>query len=393
MHSSAGTGGAAAMPAFPSGVMGAGGAPAAGTGGAGQVSNPVATGGTGSMPQPDAGHAMLDAGASDASKPSDASRDLDATRDAGSDAGPAAIPQAHEIRGVNWADANDNFVDGVLQLSGLDRNTDTYDTVHAKAAQVAAEFRDKLGANTIRIPINEPTVASPFWDAYKAVIDATTELGMNVIIAYWAHHNGKPDDETAFKSMWQKVVAAYPDNNRVLFDIHNEPSGFGASWNDEAAQWLGYFPDVPRGRVIVAGTGVDDNVVPVGSDSRFDGCMLQLHFYGYWHEDWTTQKQWTDDLGKRLGAYASRTIIGEWGAAMSTNLDYGTSTPDGNNAISYITACADFMRDNGMGNVYWPGLRDGDSYSMMKRDMGTGSITLSVVNASGRDRLRWSWGL
>jgi hypothetical protein len=212
-----------------------------------------------------------------------------------------------------------------------------------------------------------------------------------VIVSYWAHHNGKPDDEAAFKTMWQKVVAQYEANNRVLFDIHNEPSGFGSSWNEEAARWLGYFPALPHARVIVAGTGVDDNVVPVGSDARFDGCMLQLHYYGYWYKDWTTQKQWTDGLKKALGAYASRTIVGEWGAAMSSGLDYDTSNPDGDNATSYITATADFMRENGMGNVYWPGLRDGDSYSMMKRDTGASSITLSVVNGSGRDRLRWSW--
>lgn len=36
---------------------------------------------------------------------------------------------------------------------------------------------------------------------------------------------------------------------------------------------------------------------------------------------------------------------------------------------------------------------NGDSYSMMKRVANAGAITLSVVNASGRDRLRWSWGL
>lgn len=378
----------------PFGMTGSGGAPAR-TGGSAQPGGPVASGGTGGIAMFDAGHSRMDAGTTDAAKPHDAAPESDAraSNAAAMDGGPAAIPQAHEIHGVNWADANDNFVDGVLQLSGLDANTDTYETVRTKASQVAAEFRDKLGANTIRIPINEPTVASTFWDAYKGVIDATTDLGMNVIIAYWAHHNGKPDDEAAFKSMWEKVVGQYADNNRVLFDIHNEPQGFGTSWNDEAARWLGDFPTLPHARVIVAGTGVDDNIVPVGSDSRFDGCMLQLHFYGYWQQNWTTQKQWTDDLNKRLGAYASRTIIGEWGAAMSTSLDYDTSSPDGDNAISYMTASADYMREHGMGNVYWPGLRDGDSYSMMKRSTGSGPITLSVVNQSGRDRLRWSWAL
>jgi hypothetical protein len=173
-----GTGGAAA-PMSPFGMMGSGGAPArtdtAGTGGV------VASSGAGGAAPFDAGRARMDASASDASKPLDASTESDAriaSDAAGMDAGPVAIPEAHDIHGVNWADPSDNFVDGVLQLSGLDASTDTYDTVRTKAARVANEFRDKLGANTIRIPINEPTVASPFWDAYKAVIDATTELGM-----------------------------------------------------------------------------------------------------------------------------------------------------------------------------------------------------------------------
>ena len=121
--------------------------------------------------------------------------------------------------------------------------------------------------------------------------------------------------------------------------------------------------------------------------------MLQLHFYGYWHQDWTTQKQWTDDCKTGWARTRRARSSGEWGAGNVTGLDYNTNTPDGDNAISYITATADFMHDNMMGSVYWPGLRDGDSYSMMKRDTSASPITLSVVNASGRDRLRWAWNL
>jgi hypothetical protein len=113
----------------------------------------------------------------------------------------AAIPQPSELHGVNWADKRDNFVHGNLQLSGLDASKDTYDTVKDKTARIVAQFRDQLGANTIRIPINEPTLSSPWWDAYKGVIDTTTEMGMNVIVAYWAYTAGKPDDEAAFKAM------------------------------------------------------------------------------------------------------------------------------------------------------------------------------------------------
>jgi hypothetical protein len=369
---------------------------------AGQVSVAQAAGATAVIV--DAGVAALDAAATGAGTHLDASRSVDggtsaSDANAAGDAEPmgtgaaAPIPQAGEIHGVNWADTRDNFVNGVLQLSGLDTKTDTYDSVASKTMQIAMQFRDKLGVNTIRIPINEPTVANAWWDKYKAVIDTTTGLGMNVIVAYWAYHNSKPDDEAAFKMMWQKVVPAYDQNNRVLFDIHNEPQGLGASWNDWAARWLGYFPALPRGRIIVAGTGVDDNVVPIGSDSRFAGCMLELHYYGYWYKDWTTQKQWTDGLKKALGAWASRTIVGEWGAPMSTGLNYSTTTPDGNNSTSYITATADFLRSNNMGSCYWPGLRDGDTYAVMKRETSGSGTNLSVVSMSGRDRLRWAWNL
>ena len=354
------------------------------------------------------GSAVGRAGASgtstfDASVLLDAQASTDAMTTAASDAGmamatdagaPATIAQPHELHGVNWADERDNFVQGTLQLSGLDASADTYASVQTKTSQIIAEFQEQLGANTIRIPINEPTVSSAWWDSYKAVIDTTTAMNMNVIVAYWAYHNGKPDDEAAFKTMWQKVVTAYADNARVFFDIHNEPSGFSASaWKDEAARWLGYFPSLPRARIIVAGTGSDDDLAAVGSDKRFDGCMLQLHYYAFWHKDWTTQKQWRDAVSAALGDYAERTIVGEWGAAMSTGLDYDTKTPDGNSEIAYITAMADLIRERNMGSVYWPGLRDDDSYALLKRSTNAGAITLSVVNASGRDRLRWSWDL
>src|SRR6516162_1324397 len=113
----------------------------------------------------------------------------DATSSVGdAEAGDAAsgIQGAGTFHGVNWADARDNFVNGLLQVSGLDTTSDTYATVQAKAAQILAQFRTKLGANAIRIPINEPTVSGTWWSAYKAVIDAATTGGMKVMVAYWA---------------------------------------------------------------------------------------------------------------------------------------------------------------------------------------------------------------
>jgi hypothetical protein len=320
----------------------------------------------------------------------------DAAKSSG-DAGPsdaaAVVQGAGTFHGVNWADTRDNFVNGLLQLSGLNTSSDTYSTVQVKANQILAEFRTKVEANAIRIPINEPTVSSTWWSAYKAVIDTATANGMAVIIAYWAYHNGKPDDETAFRSMWQTVVSDYMNNNLVYFDIHNEPYGFGASWNSEAAMWLGYFPGVPKGRIIVAGSGYDDNVTAVGGDSRFIGCLLELHIYGFQHTSWTTRKQWTDAMNSAIGSYAARTIVGEWGDTMNTGINYDVDASDGNNQLSYVTTLADYLRSAGMGSCYWPGLRAGDGYSMTSLNTSGPLLTLSVVNMSGLDRLHWAWNL
>jgi hypothetical protein len=319
----------------------------------------------------------------------------DATQNSDAGLGDAAsvIQGAGTFHGLNWADARDNFVNGLLQLSGLDTSTDTYSTVQAKASQILAQFGTTVGANAIRIPINEPTVSSTWWSAYKAVIDTATSNGMKVIIAYWAYHNGKPDDETAFETMWQTVVSDYMNNDLVYFDIHNEPYGFGSSWNNEAATWLGYFPAVPKGRVIVAGTGYDDNVTAVGGDSRFDACLLELHIYGFQHTSWTTRQQWTDALNSAIGSYAARTIAGEWGDTMNTGINYDVTATDGNNQLSYVTTMADYLRSAGMGSCYWPGLRNGDGYSMTSLSTSGATLTLSVVNMSGLDRLHWAWGL
>ena len=63
-----------------------------------------------------------------------------------------------QFRGVNWADQRDNFVNGVLYPSGLSAS-DTYSSAAAVADRVVGQMFSITGANTVRIPINEPTVA------------------------------------------------------------------------------------------------------------------------------------------------------------------------------------------------------------------------------------------
>jgi hypothetical protein len=303
-----------------------------------------------------------------------------------------ATAATNGFRGVNWADARDNYVNGWVIPTGLTAS-DSYGTVQTKATGILAGFQDLIGANTVRLPINPQSVNSTWWASYKAAFDVALSRGMKVIVSYWeadTSKNGLVDDLTAWNTMWDRVTTDFAGNANVYFEPMNEPFGYSLSaWVSLCSTWLSRHSNIPRGRVIISGTGYNDNVTGVGAATALNGTLLSLHFYGFWASD-TTRSAWTTNLSNRLGSYSSRTIIDEAGSPMTTGLTYTNgATQDGNVYTSYFAATTDLARARQMGVVYWPGLRAGDSYSIT-RQSGSG---LAVNNASGVAQLRWGWGL
>ena len=94
-----------------------------------------------------------------------------------------ASAATNSFRGVNWADARDNYVDGWVIPTGLTAS-DSYSTVHTKADGILAGFQNLLGANTVRLPINPQSVNSSWWAAYRGAVDSALEHGMQVILSY-----------------------------------------------------------------------------------------------------------------------------------------------------------------------------------------------------------------
>jgi hypothetical protein len=173
----------------------------------------------------------------------------------------------------------------------------------------------------------------------------------------------------------------------------NEPFGYSATdWANVAAGWLSSYSSIPAARVFVSGTGYNDNVTSVCADSRLAGTYLSLHHYGFWASTRTSYAAWVSDLQSRIGSCASRTVVDEWGAPMTTGVDYNGAIGT-NNFVAYVQADSDTLRRLGIGSVYWPGLRTGDSYSMETLGGSGTSLTLTNNNASGVSRLRWAWGL
>ncbi len=302
---------------------------------------------------------------------------------------PDASAATNAFRGVNWADSRDNYVDGWVIPTGLTAG-DSYALVRSKADGIITGFQQQLGANTVRLPINPQSVNSDWWSRYKAAADSALAHGMKVVFAYWeANKDGFVDDVAAWNTMWDRVTGDYGGDGNVYFEPMNEPFGYSLNaWVSLCSTWLSRHSGIPRGRVLISGTGYNDNVTGVGAATALNGTLLSLHFYGYWASD-TTRTAWTANLSNRLGSYSSRTIIDEAGAPMTTGLDYSAGHQDGNAFTAYFAATTDLARSRQMGVVYWPGLRSGDTYSIT-RQSGSG---LATNNASGVAQLRWGWGL
>jgi hypothetical protein len=293
--------------------------------------------------------------------------------------------------GVNWADARDNYVNGWVIPSGL-TSSDSNSSANATAKAIVGQFQSVMGANTVRMPINEPTV-SGWWSVYTGAIDGALSKGVTVILAYWPWHNGKPDDTNKFYTMWDTVVNKYKGNSKVVFEIMNEPYAYSTNdWLNLCSAWLQRYSSVPRNRVLVGGTGYCDRVANVGTDSRVSGCSFSQHIYAFWDTSKTTEAAWKTDLKNRIGSNYANTIVTEYGAPMTTGKNYNGAI-NGNNEVAFMYGVPNQLRDWGTtGSCYWPGLRDGDSYSITKRNGSGSGTTLSVTNSSGRVQIRWGWG-
>lgn len=300
---------------------------------------------------------------------------------------PAAPPSS--FHGVNWADPRDNYAADAVVPSGLN-TTDDYKTVYRTTQTMVDGFRRTLGANTLRLPVNPASVGTTWWKSYRATIDAATDKGFKVILSYWesnAAKDGRVDDATAWKQMWNTVTAAYAHNPNVYFEPMNEPFGYTADeWVNVCTAWLAAHTKIPRSRVVISGTGYNDNVTAVGASPALAGTLLSLHFYGFW-ASYTTEAEWIANLLPRIGPYAYRTIIDEAGSPMTIGLNYGAH--NGNVYTAYLAAITDIARGMGMGMVYWPGLRFNDSYSITSL---SAKGQPQINSTSGVAQLRWGWG-
>jgi hypothetical protein len=314
---------------------------------------------------------------------------------------PPAVAATSQFRGMNWAVMGDNFSTGTLVVQGLSQS-DSNATVRAKANALYDDMAATMGVNTVRLPINTHTVANTtWWNAYRGAIDAATERGFKVILAYWedgAASGGRITNLAAWNTMWSSVTNTYGSNSNVYFEPMNEPHGYSSTdWRNVAANWLGYHTSAVPGRVLIGGTGYSQDLRDVCNDSRFNSTLLSFHHYAFFYGA-MTYDQFRSHIQTRLGNCASRAVATEFGAPMSTGLNYGDANST-DNFVRHIRAMAQVMRDNNMGGTYWPALggkyKDNlgyDWYSMYALSGSGTNLNLTIRNTSGADRLRYAWG-
>ena len=315
-------------------------------------------------------------------------------------AGTAAQASTVQFHGVNWANPNDNFITGNLVPVGLS-DTDSYATTYAKATSILKGFQ-ALGANTVRMPFNRATVSGSWWKNYTAAFDAATALGMNVVLAPWLQ-KGVIGNTASFYTMWDAVINKYVNSGNVYFDIMNEPNGYSAASEDNvAAAWVAHYPQIPRGRIMVPGSGADQTLCTVGGDSRLSGTLLSIHIYGMFGDSHTTEAAWTSDFQSHLCGHASRAVLTEFGVPMTTGVNYDGAR-NGKNDLSYLYAITDAVRSQGIGSILWTGVKtasqtqgpgpcENASCAITSLHGTAPNYTLSLTNQSGLDRLQHGWG-
>ena len=299
---------------------------------------------------------------------------------------PASSTASADFKGVNWADTRDNFADDELVLSG-NAAADDYATIQTKAGTILTGFQN-VGANTVRIPINPSTVLSARWKTYKGAIDKASELGMKVVIAYWEGSSSKDgliDNTFSFWKMWDTVTTAYNAKGNVYFEVFNEPHGYNLTdLKNVYASFLSRYSRLPKARTVLDGAGYATDVNGVGDDTRFDSCLLSFHFYTWFDNNKKTTADWEQVVLSLK--YPARTVVTEFGVPMTNGKNY-VSAPGTDAEITYLQGMTNAMHDLQIGGIYWPGLRNGDSYGMFAL---SGSIIVPN-NASGLSRLRYAW--
>jgi hypothetical protein len=154
---------------------------------------------------------------------------------------------------------------------------------------------------------------------------------------------------------------------------------------------------------MVPGLYSDIDLCSIGSDSRLNGTLLSIHMYTLGGETHPTEAGWVSSFEGRLCGYASRAVLTEFGVPMNTGVNYNGARDNNANDVSYLYALTDTVRNLGMGSIIWVGVKtasqsigpgpcENASCAITTLNGSGTTLSLSINNQSGLDRLQYGWG-
>jgi putative transposon-encoded protein len=289
------------------------------------------------------------------------------------------------VRGGNWA-SNGTNANGMIYPCGMSPST-TVAQATALADTIATDYHN-VGINFVRYSINPATVTGN-WAVTQAAINELIADGLSVDICcfYVDDGSGLIINMTNWKNMWQTIDGVYKNNNSVYYEVINEPFGYTLSGLESVySSFLTSYGIIKaQSHIILGGTGYEDNVTGIGGDSAFNNCLLGVHDYAFWNTSLTTESAWESQLQGAVGTCANRTILTEFGSAMTTGDDYQVSA--NNNDISFLRGMCIQCRAWPMGLVYFPA----HSPQLNNNKVMFTSVGGTIFNRSGVNEIEYGF--
>lgn len=178
------------------------------------------------------------------------------------------------------------------------------------------------------------------------VVRDSIELGIYVIIDWHILRDNNPlSYVNEAKEFFREMAETYGEHPNVIYEICNEPNGWGVSWGGAIKPYAHQVIPVireyaPRSIVIVGTPNYSSDISAVENDPlEYDNVMYALHFYGNHNGDWQRGNV-IRLLQKGIAVFAT-----EWGTSSHTG--------DGGPYIDQSVKWLNFMREHKISWTNW----------------------------------------